>query len=504
VPPPPLTTLPEADARRVLLLRAHEAEPDNPRWTEDDRRWATRAAVDDPAARAGPAAWLAARAQHALQRLGPRDAAAQRLLQRPVWPAWPLPVALGAAFVTGVALDSAGRVAGLPGIDLLAPPWLGLLAWNLGVCLLWLWGWRGGTGRAGGASTVPWPARLLQRLAASRLGRLGRRWLGGPAGGAAGGAVWRRFAADWAAAAAPALRARALMLAHGAAAALALGMVAGLYLRGLVLDLRVAWQSTFLGPEAVHALLATLLAPAAGLTGLAVPDAATVAALRVAPGQPLPASAASAAVWLHLWAATLALMVVLPRAALALAAGLQARRRAAAVALPLDAPDLQRLLLARGAGAPGGAVTVRAWPQTAAQAARQPRLLALLETVLGPGTRLVMQPPLAYGVPAPGAEAEPGRWELLLVDLATTPETEVHGQALRALAAAGAPVLLLADEAAFAQRFAHLPERRAQRRAVWHTLAVDHGAAFAALPLGDDAPLPPDAASRLADAMRGV
>lgn len=503
MPPPPLTTLPEADARRVLLLRAHEAEPDNPRWTEDDRRWATRAAADDPAARTGPAAWLAARAQHALQRLAPRDAAAQRLLQGPVWPAWPLAAVLAGAFAAGLALESAGRVAGVPGIDLLAPPWLGLMAWNLGVGLLWLWARRG---RAGRAPAGAWPVRLLQRLADSRLVRLGRRWLGAPAGagGAAGGAVWRRFAADWAVAAAPALQARALMLAHGAAAALALGMIAGLYLRGLVLELRAAWQSTFLDPEVVHALLATLLAPAAALTGLAVPDAATVAALRVAPGQPLPAAVPSAAVWMHLWAVTLALGVVLPRMALALAAGLRARRHAAAVALPLDAPDLRRLLLARGAGAPGGAATVQAWPQTAAQAARQPRLLALLEAALGPGTRLVVRPPLAYGAPPAPGDAEPGRWELLLVDLATTPEAEVHGHALRTLAAGGAPVLLLADEAAFAQRFAHLPERLAQRRAAWRALAADHGAAFAALPLDEDAPLPPDAASRLADAMLGV
>jgi hypothetical protein len=495
------TTLPEADARRVLLLRAHEAERDNPRWTEDDRRWATRAAADDPAARTGPAAWLAARARHALQRLAPRDAAAQRLLQRPVWPAWPLPAALGAAFGAGVALDSLGRVGGAPGIDLLSLPWLGLLAWNLAVLLLWLWGLRGGAGPG-----RPWPARLLQRLAGSRVVRLGQRWLDGPGGGAGagGGPVWRRFAADWAMAAAPALQARALMLAHGAAAALALGMVAGLYLRGLVLDLRAAWQSTFLGPEAVHTVLATLLAPAAALTGLAVPDVATVASLRITPGQPVPTGGVPAAVWVHLWAATLVLWVVLPRAALAVVAGAQARRCAAAVALPLDAPDLRRLLLARGAGAPGGAATVRAWPQTAAQAARHPRLGALLEAALGPGTRLVMQPPLAYGVPVRADEPEPGRWELLLVDLATTPEAEVHGQALRALAAAGTPVLLLADEAAFAQRFAHLPQRLAQRRAVWRRLAVDHGAAFAALPLDEDAPLPPDAAARLADAMLGV
>jgi hypothetical protein len=494
------TTLPEEDARRVLLLRAHEAEPDNPRWTEDDRRWATRAAADDPAGRAGPAAWLAVRARLAQQRLAPRDAAAQRLLQRPVWPGWVLPAVLALALGAGVAVDAAGRPGRVPGIDLLAPPWLGVLAWNLAVYALLAWQLVQG-GRH--AAAVPWPARLLQRLAGSRIARLGRRWLAGP-GAPVGGAVWQRFAADWAAAAAPALQARALLLAHAAAAALALGMIAGLYLRALVLELRAAWQSTFLDAGAVHALLSAVLAPAVALTGLAVPDVDAVAALRVAPGQAVPADAPPAAVWVHLWAATLALVVVLPRAALALGAAWQARRRAAAVPLPLDAPDLRRLLLARGAGAPGGAATVRAWPQTAAQAGAQPQLHALLEAALGPGTRLLMQAPLVYGAqPVPGP-AEPGRWELLLVDLATTPEAEVHGAALHALATGGAPVLLLADEAAFAQRLGHLPGRLAQRRAAWASLAQAQGAAFAALPLADAAALPPDAASRLADAMLGA
>jgi hypothetical protein len=491
-------TLPEAQARAVLLVRAHEARTDNPRWTEDDRRWATRAAAEDPASRAGPAAWLAARAELALRRLAPRDPAAQRLLRQPPWPAWLLPLVVGLAFCAGLLMDATARPGGPPGIDLLAPPWLGVLGWNLGVYVMLGWGLAQ---VRSSPPALPWPARLVQGLARSRVMRLGRRWRADPDQDTTGSAVWSRFAADWAAAAAPVLHARAMLLAHAVAAALALGMVAGLYLRGLVLDLRPGWQSTFLGAEAVHALLSALLAPAAAITGLAVPDAAGVAALRSAPGELLPAGAGEGRVWLHLWAATLVLMVVLPRALLAAWAGWQVRRRARAVPLPLDAPDLRRLLRARGTAAPGGAVTVRVWPQTAAQSAGAARLHPLLESALGPGTRLLMQPAIPYGArPEPGG-AEPGRWEVLLVDLATTPEQEVHGAALQALAAGGTPVLLLADDTAFVQRLGHLPGRLQQRRAAWAALAGGLGAAFLSLPLSETTPLPPDAASRLADAL---
>ncbi len=97
-------------------------------------------------------------------------------------------------------------------------------------------------------------------------------------------------------------RAAALLL-HLAAAALALGLVAGLYLRGLVLDFRAGWQSTFLDAATVRAVLATLLAPAVALTGIAVPDAAALEALRVGPDR---AATAAAAPWIHLYAAMLA------------------------------------------------------------------------------------------------------------------------------------------------------------------------------------------------------
>ena len=90
-----------------------------------------------------------------------------------------------------------------------------------------------------------------------------------------------RFGKAWAELSWPTAVARAGSVLHLAAAALALGLVAGMYLRGLVLDYRAGWQSTFLEPPRVTSFLSTVLAPAAKVSGVALPDEAGVAALRL-------------------------------------------------------------------------------------------------------------------------------------------------------------------------------------------------------------------------------
>ena len=63
---------------------------------------------------------------------------------------------------------------------------------------------------------------------------------------------------------------------HLAAAATALGVIAGLHTRGLAFEYRASWESTFLGAEQVDALLSVTLAPGSWLTGIPVPDVAAI------------------------------------------------------------------------------------------------------------------------------------------------------------------------------------------------------------------------------------
>ncbi|MBX3638565.1 MAG: DUF2868 domain-containing protein, partial [Rubrivivax sp.] len=344
--------LAETAARRVLLVRAHETA-ETPLWTAEDRAWATRLARETVPAGAAPARFLDERASHALQRLAPRDRAIARWLDRRLWRWTWLLAALALGLAAGLAVDAVGSARR---IDLLAPPVWGVILWNLLVYLVLLWPRGAVPGALRGGRVTGWLARRL----------------GG--GVVRGSGPLAAFSADWVPRVLPALASRAALLLHAAAAALAAGLVAGMYLRGLVLDYRAGWESTFLEPAAVRALLATLLAPATALTGIGVPDEATVSALRVGPGV---AAGAPAAPWIHLYAAMLALFVIVPRTALATWSALRGAWASRRVALPLDDPYFQQLLL-QGRGA---APRVRVLPHGAAPSPQA--VLGLRELLAG-------------------------------------------------------------------------------------------------------------------------
>ena len=307
----------EDEARQVLLLQAVEnttaAAPwpgraDAGAWTAEDRHWATRQAVATVGEDASPERFVVARAVIALQRFLPRDSAAQRWLRRRGWhPAWVMPAAL-LGLVAGVLADQLGTP---QRVNLLAPAVWAVVAWNVAVYAVML---------------VPLPTGGLRVWLAG----LGLRGPGGGSAPAAAGALWAEHAA-------PLMTHRAALVLHSAAAALGLGLVAGLYLRGLVLDYRAGWQSTFLDAAAVQQVLAWLLAPASALTGIAVPD---VAPLRLAPGAD---ASATAAPWIHLYAATLALAVIVPRCVLAWWAGGRAAAQVRRFPLDLHTPYFEGL-----------------------------------------------------------------------------------------------------------------------------------------------------------------
>ena len=123
----------------------------------------------------------------------------------------------------------------------------------------------------------------------------------------------------------------ALALAHGttvmhwSAAALALGALLAMYWRGLVFDYQALWQSTFLSAKSAHTLVSLVLSPAAWLSswfgGLAFPDLASFEQLRAPASQ-----GENAGRWIHWYAITVFLVVLLPRSLLALWSNRQAEQ----------------------------------------------------------------------------------------------------------------------------------------------------------------------------------
>jgi Protein of unknown function (DUF2868) len=347
-----------ADGARVLLVRAlEEAQPEAiPPEARIDALAAAGSLADEHA-------WLARRARYLLD--GPlaayrplldlTEAAGSRWL-------WLLLVPFGLGLFTNY-LGPSGR------IHALYNPVVGLVLWNLAVYAAFaLHGVRRRL-HAQGAAPAREPRQAAPRSAARALdgappaealrGGLLSRWLLGRVvpglwvrlHRAASGAkersrdfarVARVFWLHWLRAARGRLALSLARALHLGAISIAIGAVAGLFVRGLVLEYDVVWRSTFVrDPETVARLLRVLLGPAAWLLGHPLPDAAVARALMTPDG-------VLAADWIWLYAASVALFVLVPRGALAIAASFALRARRGGVQLDLGEPYFRDLLAAAG------------------------------------------------------------------------------------------------------------------------------------------------------------
>jgi hypothetical protein len=450
----------ERTAREMLLLRAFEqrhqdGDDDNPLWTHADAVWANRVAADTAGAHATPQTYLESRAHAAMQRLAPRSDAVRTALNAKGWRWGLLPLTIIVALALGAIVYDIGTN---QRIDLLSMPVWVVVAWNLVVYA---------------ALLVAMLRRLSRKhhqpsgLRAFISKHLGAR----PTGLSRKQPALTAFAGDWSKASWPITLARAGSVLHIGAAALALGLIAGMYLRGLVLDYRAGWQSTFLSTPQVRDGLKVALAPASRLTAIALPDEAALDALRIGPGQEAKGEAAN---WIHLYAATLLLFVVAPRLLLALGSVLRgawlARR------MPVDVADgyHQRLLQQHGLQT----ASVRVHPHGAMPNAMAALgLQKLVSRVFGDRAELAIAPLALYGseeLVASNTALESDTVKLALFDLSATPEMEAQGRFLRALrerSGPGSNVVILVDEAAFNSRFTGATERVAQRRSAWDQLA---------------------------------
>jgi len=363
------------------------------------------------------------------------------------------------AFALGFVLDQVDHT---QRINILSPPVLGLVIWNVTVYVAVAVGY---VARYGDAAE---PGPLRGALARIGGGRVRPR-----RGGALREAIIG-FVDDWSRRSAALYAVRATRILHVAAAALAAGVIGGLYLRGLVLEYRASWESTFLDASVVRSIVAIAYAPGAWITQIPVPDVSAVTAIRS------PASE-NAGRWVHLMAATVALIVVAPRLALALFAGLLERHRATHMQLPYSEPYFQRLLR----GYRGGAARVRVIPYSyTPPAAAIAGLEAVVARVFGGSAAMTVSPPVAYGADDPLASVETqnaGTTIVALFNASATPEREVHGEFLEGLTHQGnraEGALALVDESGWAARWKGEPTRIADRRKAWQQIADDASASM--------------------------
>lgn len=457
----------ESDARAVLLVRAYE-DPITPPWNATDATWATHDARRELGERAGPERLIVRRARLALQRLQQHEPAAAGALQASGAHAWVGLAIVALAFVAGVIGDAIGPS---QRINLLAPPLLALLVWNLLVYAGLVIGRVMGLKRR---DTVAPRAgqRAVARLMEWALHRRAQRETA-PA--------LQRFFAAWMVQSRRLYSRRASVVLHAAAAALAAGALASLYLRGLAFDFRAGWDSTFLGAHTVQRLLELVLGPAAQVLGVQLPDAARLEALRFASGP-----GENAARWIHMYALTVAVVVVVPRLALAARAAWLARSLARNFPLPLDDAYVRRLL-PQQAGEP---LLLQVQPYSY-QAPREALkgIEALVERHLGRPAAMTVAAACAEGEEAQCAAdlraLRSGRSVVVaLFALTATPERETHGRFAQSLAeATGRHPVVLIDESGFRQRFGDSP-RLAERRNAWRSLFAELGIAAVFADLG--------------------
>jgi hypothetical protein len=416
------------------------------------------------------------RAEALTRQLTARYPVVDEVLDRTDWPPWLTAALLFGALACGLllsALDGANR------IDILAIPFLGVIGWNVLVYLVLVTAWL--RRRAPTEPRSPTMSRTLLRSISRPMRSLARRTASVDT--ALGTAV-SAFVTDWASRASPPLAQRFRRLLHLGSASLALGLLAGLYLRGVVFRYEAGWDSTFLTAEHVRRIVGIVYAWPSAITGVALPRTSeAVAALRWSGGT----EGVDAAPWIHLIAAALLLYVILPRALLAVAAAIAEWRIRAAPWSNEMLSYARRVLGATVRGTTEYAVQIVPYAYQISAAQLQ-SLARQLESRLGTAVAIEPGAAVAYGGEAlvasslaAGTAAFDAR--VLLFALAATPEAENHGAVIKTVRDAsnrpGAPLLLVAvDESAYAERFGQDPalrHRLDERRALWRDFVSAYG-----------------------------
>ena len=475
--------------RTVLLIQAiEESDRGGDVLPLADRAEATREAVRSaPQGRviqpgigltAADETLLAHRAERLLARVRLRSPAVDYVLAVAGGLTWLGRAALVLALIVGLSLST---LDGSRRINILAFPLIGLIAWNFFIYALLIAARikRRGARPAG----TRWSGRFYERWIGARIDGLLKQSMRFNAPLAT---ALRRFTREWVQFEHPLLLERAERLMHCAAALVAAGLIAGLYIRGIVLRYEAGWESTFLGPNSVHALLAVLYGPGAMISRIGLPSINGVNALRwtgVSGG-------GEAASWIHLIALTAVLYIIVPRLVLACMSGFNLWRLSRNPPLPAEFIGYGRRVLA---GTAGGArresvrVICFAYEPSAASLAG---LQTLLSATLGAIITIEMPATVRYGdedafratLTSSGAEATD--WNVLLMAAASTPEVENHGVVINALRDSLArksqplPLLIVIDTGPYAARMqgdATFEERLRQRCNLWSEFVAGYG-----------------------------
>lgn len=462
----------EQVARDVVLVRAIETvDVKGEILSEDDRKYASRSARElaqwqaaDSKTPVTAEHFLQQRSELILKRLSDRVPAFAAFSQRrPALKGFSMTLPV-IALILGAGMD---RITDPHRVDLLSAPLLAIIGWNLLVyvaLLAWMFVPSKKTG---------WASKKLLRRASAGKTAIKRKLP------QVLSVAVLSFMSEWAALRDRLTRARLSRTFHLSAAMFGIGAMLSLYARGFLSQYVAGWESTFLTGPQVHSILSALFAPATFVFNIPSFSIAEIEALRFTQ----PQTQAAGARWVHLYAGTLFLLVVVPRIVLAFIAHLRARRLARNFPLDLEHPYFRKLGGQAGTTAPG---VLRVLPYSFNLDETRDRGLSVVASMLlGEQARVMLRPSSGYGEEAVDQLRDtrlddPGiTLTAVLFDLAATPEKENHGAFLdHVVRASPRGIAVLVDESGFLERMGASggEARLAERTALWEQFCNFHRA----------------------------
>jgi len=453
------------DIRNILMIQAIEESDEGEKLlTSSEKRDAATASgapLGKKVGSAGQNSFLASRAGNLLGQLRSRYPEATARLEQPSATSHLGMLALALGLVAAVAGFLTNELGPEKRINILSFPLLGILLWSALVYAreIFLFIRRRRTD-----VTPGWFDWLGERLQP--------RTAGAPAPSPLDEAQ-RLFEKRWRSLTAPIPAARLKSILHGAAFILAASAIGGMYVKGLANEYRAVWESTFFTDASqLRPFLEIVLGPAATLSGGALPTDTELNAMR------WPSEGENAARWIHWYALTIGLFVLLPRAVLAFAWRLRGSRLARTLPFREISPMYFERVLSTSTDA---ALPLRIVPYACELDADSRRaLVRQLEKHFGRAVTLSHSATIPFGdeenfaLTDAGEDGE-GAEILPLFHFAATPEIETHLAVYRTLSGLTPnPVrFVLLDATSYDRKSITFPDakaRREGREAAWKKL----------------------------------
>lgn len=298
------------------------------------------------------------------------------------------------------------------------------------------------------------------------------------------------FADRWREIMTPVTGTRVKSLLHLVVFLLSASAIAGMYVKGLANEYRAIWESTFFtDSSSLRPFLEMVLGPAARLTGENIPSVAELNAMHWMSGKTENVTGENAARWIHWYAITVGIFVLIPRLVLSFLWRWRGSRLLRTLPFREVSPGYFENILSISSGA---ALEIRVAPYSIDLDDNTRRAVrSCLETQYERPVEITWAPGIPFGKEDEIEVAEDEISIIPLFHFASTPEKETHLALLQNLLGVGSnPVdengnrvhmrveFLLLDTTAFnrkADSFADADKRRGDREKAWEQLLEGSG-----------------------------